>query len=113
MDVAAQDLKLADLSFMTGCWNGPFESRGEQGVIQERYSRPSQNVMLGTTQYLIGARTVQFELTTILLGDSGIVMTPYPGGRASDGFPHPRFRRERMLDLRPGPCGLRFPVCAV
>ena len=82
-----QDLALADLGFMTGCWQGTFESRGQRGVIEERYTSPSQNVMLGTTRYLIGERTVQFELTTILLGDSGIVMTPYPRGRASDdGF---------------------------
>lgn len=82
-----QDFALTDLSFMTRCWNGTFESRGEEGVIEERYTSPSQNVMLGTTRYLIGERTVQFELTTILLGDSGIVMTPYPRGRASDdGF---------------------------
>ena len=86
-DPHATEPSLSDLGFMTGCWNGTFESDGVEGVIEERYTTPSQNVMLGTTRYLIGEHTVQFELTTILLGDTGIVMMPYPGGVASvDGF---------------------------
>lgn len=79
---------LADLAFMAGCWEGEFRARdGRQGVIEEHYTAPSDNVMLGTTRYLLDGRATQFELTSIRLGDEGVVLLPYPGGRASpDGF---------------------------
>ena len=86
----AQDAQpaITDLAFMAGCWEGRFNARdGSQGVIEEHYTAPSENVMLGTTRYLLGDRAVQFELTTITLGDQGVVLLPYPGGTASaDGF---------------------------
>jgi len=82
---AAPDLH--GVAFMTGCWEGPFQSRGRTGTIQEQYTSPSANVMLGTTRYLLGDITVQFELTTLIGDSTGVVMTPYPRGRPSaDGF---------------------------
>ncbi len=72
---------LADLAFMSGCWEGGF---GGGGIIEERYTPPSENVMLGTTRYLRGARAVQFELTAIRIDAEGAVtLRPYPGGEAS------------------------------
>lgn len=79
---------LTSLSFMAGCWEGTFRARtGETGVIEEHYTAPSDNVMLGTTRYLLNGVTTQFELTSIRLGEQGVVLLPYPGGRPSaDGF---------------------------
>jgi hypothetical protein len=76
------------LAFMAGCWNGTFRADGgAAGTIEERYTTPSENLILGTTRYLLDGRAVQFELTTIRLEDRGIVMLPYPGGNPSeDGF---------------------------
>lgn len=72
---------LADLAFMSGCWEGGF---GAGGVIEERYTPPSENVMLGTTRYLRDGRAVQFELTTIRVDADGAVgLRPYPGGEPS------------------------------
>jgi hypothetical protein len=80
---------LSRLAFMAGCWNGAFSARdGATGTIEERYTSPSLNVMLGTTRYLLDGRAVQFELTTIRLEEAGIVLLPYPGGTPSEhGFP--------------------------
>lgn len=41
---------LHDLAFMTGHWNGAFQGRNGEGVIEEQYTSPSDNVMLGTTR---------------------------------------------------------------
>lgn len=78
---AAAQTSLHDLSFMTGCWQGPADGAGM--VIEERYTAPSDNVMLGTTRYLKDGGTVQFEFT-LLRDEDGIAMFPYPGGRQSD-----------------------------
>lgn len=76
-----------DLAFMSGCWQGTFESRGRSGTIEEHYTSPSANLILGTTRYMIEGRTVMFELTSILLADSTVTLTPYPrGNRSEHGF---------------------------
>ncbi len=77
---------LADLGFLSGCWEGPFNSRGRAGVIEEHYTAPSQNLILGTTRYLVDERAVQFEFTLIRQDSLGVDLIPYPGGERSDPF---------------------------
>jgi hypothetical protein len=96
-----QPASLEDLAFMSGCWEGPFSSRGRSGVIEEHYTSPSANLILGTTRYLIDGRTVQFELTVIRADSAGVHLTPYPGGRASDTF--------RLNDFKDGRAAFEYP----
>ncbi len=81
--VAAQH-SMSAVAFMTGCWEGPFGSGERQGVIEERYTTPSANVLLGTTRYLRDGRAVQFEFTLLEVADGVLVMTPYPRGARSE-----------------------------
>ncbi len=77
---------LADLAFMTGCWTGQI---GEDGTItiEEHYTAPSANVMLGTTRYLRDGAAIQFEFSLLQADSSGITLLPYPRGVPStDGF---------------------------
>jgi len=83
----SQAQSVPDLAFMAGCWQGSFDSRGRTGIIEESYTSPSANVILGTTRYLLEGRTVMFELTSILGADSTVTLTPYPRGvRSEHGF---------------------------
>lgn len=76
---------LEALAFMTGCWEEAATDGGpDETVIEERYGPPSDNVMLGTTRFLRGTRTVQFELTVITAGPSGVELLPYPGGTPAE-----------------------------
>jgi len=84
---AAQDVRsdLKAVAFMSGCWEGSFQSRKGPGVMEEQYTTPSENVMLGTTRYMVDGRTTQFELTVIrLTEDGGVLLIPYPGGDRSE-----------------------------
>lgn len=86
-EAAAQEdrIDLDALAFMSGCWEGSFQSRKGAGVMEERYTEPSENLMLGTTRYLVEGRTTQYELTVIRLTDEGdVLLTPYPGGERSE-----------------------------
>lgn len=75
---------LDDVRFMAGCWEGMFRDRSGRGTIEEHYTTPTQNVMLGTTRYIRDGRTIQFEFI-IIRGDSGGVrLTPYPNGQPSE-----------------------------
>lgn len=83
---------LHDLAFMSGCWVGSFSNGG---IIEERYTPPSDNILLGTTRYLVRGRTVQFEFTAIGVDAAGAIeLRPSPGGRPS---PH-AFRLTQLLD---------------
>lgn len=74
---------LSGLAYMSGCWIG---EAGEGTIIEEHYTTPSENLMLGTTRYLSRGRTISFELTTIRRDSTGVSLTPYPNGTASDAF---------------------------
>lgn len=78
------DGPLAGLAFMSGCW------RGEPRVgtaLEEVYTSPSTNLILGLSRFLRDGRAVQFEFSTITADSSGVVLLPYPGGRPSEhGF---------------------------
>jgi hypothetical protein len=78
---------LADLAFMAGCWEGTFQAERGIGTIEEHYTTPSENLMLGTTRYIVDGRTVMFEFSKLEAADGAIVLTPYPRGQASEhGF---------------------------
>jgi len=81
---AGESQTLDDLAFLSGCWQGPL-SRG--GAIEEFYSAPSDNLIVGTTRYLRDGHTVMFEFSSIVHDSSGIVLWPYPRGhKSADGF---------------------------
>jgi len=75
---------LSSIAFMTGCWTGPSPSGA---TIEEQYSEPSDNLVIGMTRYVRGGRVVDFEFTTIERTDTSFVMIPRPKGVRSDAFP--------------------------
>jgi len=75
--------RLHELGFMTGCWQGRTASGS---VIEERYTGPSSNAMLGTTRYLRDGATRSFEFTLIANTATGSNLIPHPGGKASVTF---------------------------
>lgn len=75
---------LHDIAFMAGCWRGEPDERGTS--IEERYTPPAANLMLGVTRYLRGDSVVMYEFTRIEATEGGIVLTPFPRGRESVPF---------------------------
>ena len=83
---------LADLGFMAGCWRGAAEGGT---VIDEYYTPPSENLILGVSRYTRGGRVTSYEFTTIAAqGDSDLVLTPRPAGQSPADF--------SLTKLRPG-----------
>jgi len=75
---------LSDLAFMTGCWRGKLA--GRDGTVEERYNPAAGGLMLGTSQTIVGGRTVSFEFFKIEQAEGGIAMTPAPQGKPSVSF---------------------------
>jgi hypothetical protein len=85
---------LAALEFMSGCWRG---AAGEGAIIEEYYTRPSANVMLGVTRYVRGDRVTGFEFTSFVREDSAIVVTPRPEGQEPAPFRMTRLDRKNAV----------------
>jgi hypothetical protein len=79
------DPRVADLRFMAGCWRG---ISGGGGIIDEYYTPPSDNLMLGVSRFTRDGRVTSYEFTTIAdRGDSGLVLTARPSTQAPADFP--------------------------
>jgi hypothetical protein len=85
---------LSDLGFMAGCWRG-LTRPGT--TIEEFYTTPSSNLIIGTTRYVRDGRTVDFEFTRIDQTDSGAVITPHPKGVRSVSFAPKIIERNRAV----------------
>lgn len=79
-----EEAALARLDFMTGCWEGSFQAERGSGIVEERYTSPTENLMLGTTRYLLEGRTVMWEFSKLEASDGAIVLTPFPRGVPSE-----------------------------
>lgn len=80
----AQDARpLSDLAFMAGCWRGVTASGS---TIEEQFTVPSTNLMLGLTRYLRDGTTRGFEFHMIGKVAEGSHLIPHPGGKASVTF---------------------------
>jgi hypothetical protein len=83
---------LAELGFMAGCWRGASDGGA---VIDEYYTPPTENLILGLSRYTKGGRVTSYEFTTIAAqGDSDLVLTPRPAGQPPADF--------SLTKLRPG-----------
>jgi hypothetical protein len=86
--------QIAHLGFMAGCWRGLTRSGT---TIEEFYTTPSSNLIVGMTRYVRDGRTVDFEFTRIDQTDSGAVITPHPKGVRSVGFAPKTIERNRAV----------------
>ena len=90
--IAAQTGAMEAVAFMAGTWcstGGPDDT-----VIEEHYTAPSANLVLGTTRYLRDGATVGYELTRIEVDAAAVVLTPMPSGQAPVPF--------ALVDASPG-----------
>lgn len=77
----AQDTKqsLTGLGWIAGCWE-----MGENGrVTTERWSRPTENLMLGTSQTVKGTKSVSFEFLRIVSSAQGLAYVAQPSDAPS------------------------------
>lgn len=78
---APASASLNDLAFMAGCWRGDFANGA---ALEEFYTQPSANLMLGLSRFMRGQRAVQHEFSRITVDSTGIALLPFPGGKPSE-----------------------------
>ncbi|HRH43666.1 MAG TPA: DUF6265 family protein [Pyrinomonadaceae bacterium] len=65
---------LNELNWLAGCW----ESNKNGIVSMERWSKPSGNMMLSTSQTVKGSKTISFEFLRIIENETGIYYISKP-----------------------------------
>ncbi|MCW5956759.1 MAG: hypothetical protein KIT61_09240 [Pyrinomonadaceae bacterium] len=82
--VRAQDVnsKVNVLSWMSGCW----ETIGTGPVTTERWARPTENLMLGSSQTVRNGKSVAFEFLRIVNNGQGLTYIAKPSS-AKDETP--------------------------
>lgn len=80
---AAQDFRKLD--FIAGCWQGQLS---DGTVVEEIWTQPAENVMLGLTRYLDRNRkqATSWEFTFIERTDSTVYFVPQSRGEVPDTF---------------------------
>ena len=89
VSVHAQDPKSSvnGLSWMSGCW----EVNDGRGVTIERWAKPTENIMIGTSQTIRNGKTVSFEFLRIVNNGEGLTYVALPSG-ANEPTPFPFLR---------------------
>jgi hypothetical protein len=72
------NIKIADLSWMSGRWQTGPESRAH---IEEYWMLPEGGSMIGVSRTVAGGKTVEFEYLRIEQREDGIYYVGSPGGR--------------------------------
>jgi hypothetical protein len=73
---------LADLRWIAGVWT----LSGGDHTVEEQWTEPASNAMLGLSRTLAGGRMVAFEFLRIETRPEGIFYVAQPGGRPPTDF---------------------------
>lgn len=78
----APPLKVEQLAWLTGCW----EAASPQRTVEERWTAPRGETMLGVSRTVRDGRTVAYEWVLIRLQDGRLAYQVHPSGQASAVF---------------------------
>lgn len=70
------------LAWLSGCWGG----KGEEGIVDEQWSRPAGGSLVGTSRIVRGDRTVSAGFLEIREATEGLVLTVHPLGQPAVSY---------------------------
>jgi len=91
-------LTLQDLTWLAGGWQLAKGAR----CIEEHWTRPSSNMLIGASRTVEGGRTVAFEFLRIEARADGIYYVAQPGGRPPVDFKLSTDNASELVFLNPG-----------
>jgi hypothetical protein len=91
-------LTLHDLAWLAGSWQFTSGAR----CVEEHWTLPSSNMLVGTSRTVEGGRTVSFEFLRIEARADGIYYVPQPGGRRPVDFKLSSENAAELVFLNPG-----------
>jgi|SRR5829696_5095711 len=91
-------LTLHDLAWLAGDWQ---MTKGKQ-CIEEHWTAPSANMLVGTSRTVESGRTVSFEFVRIEARTDGVYYVAQPGGRPPVDFKLSTELGPELIFLNPG-----------
>lgn len=76
----AEPHRIATLQFLSGCWEG---DAGPQGQLEEIFTTPSQNMILGLARVNVQGQTVWHELSRISQEQDKLTYTGHVDGEST------------------------------
>lgn len=70
------------LAWMTGCWEGDSGKR----VVEEHWTKPLGQSLLGMSRTVTGGKTVAYEFMRIHLDEANLMFTAQPSGQKEASF---------------------------
>jgi Domain of unknown function (DUF6265) len=91
-------LSLADIGWLAGHWEMSAGSR----CVEEHWTSPSSNLLVGMSRTVEGGRTTSFEFVRIEARADGIYYVAQPGGRAPRAFRLASDAAAELVFVNPG-----------
>jgi hypothetical protein len=91
-------MTLHDLSWLAGSWQFTSGAR----CVEEYWTLPSNNMLVGTSRTIEGGRTVAFEFIRIEARGDGIFYVAQPGGRPPVDFKLSSENAAELVFVNPG-----------
>jgi hypothetical protein len=98
MMAMALALTLQDIGWLAGDWQFTAGFR----CIEEHWTAPSSNMLVGTSRTIEGGRTVSFEFLRIEARADGVYYVPQPGGRPPVDFKLASDTASELVFVNPG-----------
>ena len=101
----AADVSLAKLNWLAGDW----QLASGTSVVEEHWTMPSANSLLGMSRTMRDGRTVAFEFVRIEQRDGDVFYVAQPGGRPPTDFKFDEDGKDKVKRIayrRQGPNGL-------
>jgi hypothetical protein len=95
---AAEGISISSLDFMTGCW---VKVEGDTRY-EERFTKPTNNMMLGVSQFVKAGTTEFYEFLPIIQRGDKIVYVPYINGSQSVDFTLASASSSEAVFVNPG-----------
>lgn len=91
-------LTLQDLAWLAGSWQ---QTNGAR-CVEEHWTTPSSNMIVGTSRTVEGGRTTAFEFVRIEARADGVYYVAQPGGRPPVDFKLSTDNAAELVFLNPG-----------
>jgi hypothetical protein len=91
-------LTLHDFAWLAGSWQFTSGAR----CVEEHWTLPSNNMLVGTSRTIEGGRTVAFEFVRIEARPEGIFYVAQPGGRPPVDFKLSSENAAELVFVNPG-----------
>ena len=92
-----KDISIADLAWLAGSWS---VTEGEL-TVEEHWTKPSRNIMLGMGRTIRGGKTILFEYLRVESRDDGIYYVAHPNAAQGTDFKLTSFDGRRAIFENP------------